>query len=442
MEGSIALLAERPPIAIHPDNVFFTFGDGRLEYDCQRCGAQCCRGQGYDVHPGLELQAQLEKAAPITLFLTECERGGPHLHVRNCRPACFFLTDDGRCGVQQAYGFSAKPTTCRLFPFNRFCLAGSYLIVFPHQGLCPLAIAHPGAPSVLSSHEGLHEVMAAQGIDAHMLRSVMLPETCSAQVRLERRLLRASEAYIDASRTFAAFCDLQLTETAGDVEMAGHSTPALAFVQKVGELFGRREENMYCDIERTMLAMSTILRAELIFTPTPEGSVEGPLLPKELVPYALLTLYVIVGFARAAGMHRITYQTVSDLFREYRSLMHLGAHIDTVVAWRPGRMLDLRFSGTDDERKRYVRIVQRLLPATQERQPKTLYTILMSELPPMGLGRLLLLKRIAKKVAGVIIPVDRATAARSLRTPRANLQRWALGHASADYVAKSRYVSG
>jgi hypothetical protein len=42
--------------------------------------------------------------------------------MKNCPPACFFLDNDGLCGIQVEHGYDAKPETCR---FSRLtgCLA-------------------------------------------------------------------------------------------------------------------------------------------------------------------------------------------------------------------------------------------------------------------------------------------------------------------------------
>src|SRR6185295_5858189 len=77
---------------------------------------------------------------------------GAYFTVANAAPGCFFLEQGGLCGIHREYGYSAKPETCRLFPFNDFRRFGSYLAVMPHSGLCPLCLAQGDAAAPLSDH--------------------------------------------------------------------------------------------------------------------------------------------------------------------------------------------------------------------------------------------------------------------------------------------------
>ena len=118
--------------------VHFTFGSGRLAYDCASCGAQCCRGHGFLAREGAEVATLLNEAPELLVFL---ERGHSQRHyvdTRNLAPGCFFLDASSLCRLHAAHGEAAKPETCRLFPFNDVLTSDGALIVRPHMALCPL----------------------------------------------------------------------------------------------------------------------------------------------------------------------------------------------------------------------------------------------------------------------------------------------------------------
>jgi Fe-S-cluster containining protein len=97
-------------------DVYFAFGSGSLGYDCQTCGARCCRGFGYGSR-GPELLIQLRRRPHLSLFVASDDGEGPLAHeVQNLPPACFFLTSSGACEIHQQDGYAAKPETCRLSP--------------------------------------------------------------------------------------------------------------------------------------------------------------------------------------------------------------------------------------------------------------------------------------------------------------------------------------
>src|SRR5690606_4255242 len=56
----------------------------------------------------------------------------------NPRDRCWFLSDDGWCRIERDHGRSAKPASCRLFPFNRVFRLGDTTIVDYNAVICPL----------------------------------------------------------------------------------------------------------------------------------------------------------------------------------------------------------------------------------------------------------------------------------------------------------------
>lgn len=161
----ITLRAFAPEVHVSGQDVYFAFPSGRLKYDCVCCGAKCCRGYGYIIGSGADAHVALRPR--LSLFVLPSEQG-PGYHVSNCPPACFFLTDEGRCGIHEAQGHDAKPETCRLFPFNNLRLFGHFLVVAPHTTICPLEITPAAETSHESRYATLLSEMASQGIDANI----------------------------------------------------------------------------------------------------------------------------------------------------------------------------------------------------------------------------------------------------------------------------------
>jgi hypothetical protein len=122
-------------------DLYFTFPDGGLTYDCPSCRQLCCRGKGFAIGAG-EL-IQLAKRAPEVvphLYL----RGGDSFGVFDFTDACWMLADNGNCGLEVRHGRAAKPSTCRLFPFNRVFRVGEVRIIDMNSSLCPLQASGNG----------------------------------------------------------------------------------------------------------------------------------------------------------------------------------------------------------------------------------------------------------------------------------------------------------
>lgn len=98
----------------------------RLTYDCVRCNATCCRGHGFSLDASSQERDRVYERANLHIF-SQVRHGNlssRHDTITNCPPACFFLTEDGLCGIQLEHGYDQKPETCRLFPFNQFHIVG------------------------------------------------------------------------------------------------------------------------------------------------------------------------------------------------------------------------------------------------------------------------------------------------------------------------------
>ncbi len=210
------------------DKVYFSFGDGRLSYDCRNCQMNCCRrGFGYWLNTEEERLVQLEQR-PHARFFTEPGPLPGYEKMHNQPPACFFLTDDGLCGIHVKHGATAKPLTCSLFPFNRFLLADDHLIVGPKAGLCPLEIMPSDERSALSKHDEIFAVMAERGLDRRVVEGRGLLPDVGPLVDLERRIVLLSEEFLVSDTPLLDFIDQQIAmgRTVQEAATTGHDAGA------------------------------------------------------------------------------------------------------------------------------------------------------------------------------------------------------------------------
>jgi Fe-S-cluster containining protein len=121
--------------------MYFTFLDGHIGYDCQRCGARCCKGLGFAL--GIDqLIPFITRAPQLSPFLSLQPRATAVFDVGD---GCWLLDGDGRCGIERTAGRASKPALCRIFPFQIRRLADT-LIVDLQFLQCPLEDAGRMAP--------------------------------------------------------------------------------------------------------------------------------------------------------------------------------------------------------------------------------------------------------------------------------------------------------
>lgn len=118
-----------------PSHTYFTFADGSLGYDCAACGQRCCRGKTFAIDsdeliPLIALRPRLARHVRLG--------GGGTLVAQNVTDGCWFLGDNGFCDIEVESGRDAKPSTCRLFPFNRVYRIGDVRVVDFNSTLCPI----------------------------------------------------------------------------------------------------------------------------------------------------------------------------------------------------------------------------------------------------------------------------------------------------------------
>jgi Fe-S-cluster containining protein len=280
-------------------NVYLTWPDRRLRYECRGCGA-CCKGLGIgiDVVAG-QLVQLVTKRPELAAFV---RRRGDAVTAFNPRDRCWFLADDGRCRVEVEDGRAAKPASCRLFPFNRVFRAGAYTIVDYNSVICPLTVVESGG---VSHDEVLAEIATIQD---PAIVGTQLP-TADTLIEAEREL---------AAQLFAA-----------DYSVVADVVVAQGF------------EAVACTPWRLPSAMT--LANALVVTPSLRfNELYGPrqYAPRERMQPLLVRMWLAwLGFAtlgeqlaqRALGLQELT-----TLWSEQSPLMHVIARWDAAPVFKPG----------------------------------------------------------------------------------------------------------
>lgn len=114
---------------------FFTFLDKTLKYDCPTCGSFCCKGNGVALDAKEVAQfARIEPRMASLIYPINAR----FAHITDATDGCWMLRPDGLCSIETDIAYSAKPHTCRLFPFNRIFQVGDVRVVDFNSKICPL----------------------------------------------------------------------------------------------------------------------------------------------------------------------------------------------------------------------------------------------------------------------------------------------------------------
>ena len=234
-------------------DAYFTWPDRGLRYECRGCGA-CCKGLGIGIDvAGGQLAQLVGKRPELAVFV---RKRGAATTAFNPRDRCWFLADDGLCRVEVEDGRSAKPASCRLFPFNRVFRAGELLVVDYNSVICPLRIADgDGVPhaEVLAEIESIQDpaiVGTPLGDGAKEATIIAREREIAERVFAAARTADAAEAW-RAQGGAAGDAEPELAAPAGFAEVTGSAwrlpsretlaaalvlTPSLRF----NELYGPR----------------------------------------------------------------------------------------------------------------------------------------------------------------------------------------------------------
>lgn len=440
--GRIKLQGANASVEVRTEDVYLAFPDGRLDYDCQSCGATCCRGHGYLVQIGRELDAQLRSRPASRMFLADAVDRGPRaFQMKNCPPGCFFLQDDLNCRIHADHGYGAKPETCRLFPFNHIRRVGSTLIVRPHPSLCPLSVTAPGSRSQRSSHAELLGTFAEYGLAAIVPPAYPRRADANELLAIERAIVAAADDALGSDR-YLPFAAKQLP--IGRSELSSRSPSALDELDQhlacIGRVLGAlptAESLGHRPSIRALVAASPTIRAALLF---PDAPATGNPTPRDLdfdqVTRMLAGLSVLVAFAHEAGMANVSYQTVLRIFTDHTPLLLLLAMADKPVVWRDDVSIDLQFEGPQSSQRRFVEIARALLPAVQADRRAPLHDVLTANAFEDPFENLMFARRFARKVAGSLTSMGSTVLQRPRISLRRTSERWALRYAPVDLLAQ------
>jgi len=409
-------------------HVHFLFGSGRLAYDCVTCEAKCCKGAGFEVAVGAELDRCLQIAPALRAFLDRPSRGdGRSMNVSNYAPGCFFLDSANRCRIHAELGYDRKPELCRLFPFNAIWMAGPHVIVTPHFNLCPLAVTEPGSESDQSRHADLYNEFLRAGLRGPLPTVWPRVEHASRLIEAEEAVVQASERHA-SDRDYHEFVAVQLmigAEAEGRiVSMAECRAASRRFERRLRRVLGIDDHIatiLHAEDVRTLVCTTPILRANLLF-----ASRQPPIpFSMERTAWFMVGLGLMAALARRAGMSEIRYQTLTSLFREFRDVLELLTLIVSQVKLVANAMLRWPLGAEAQWESRYLSLIRGLL-ARRGVTGTPLGVVLLEHAEPGGVDHLAYLKAVARALKGVLVPADVAKPARSWTGFRARAQRWAL----------------
>lgn len=290
-------------------DVYFTFPDGGLRYDCRGCGA-CCKGHGIGIDAAAGQLVQLTARRPELVAFVR--RRGEAVTAFNPRDRCWFLADDGLCRIELEDGRAAKPASCRLFPFNRVFQLGRTMVVDFNSVICPLATVERGGVA--------HADLLAE------IATISDPGIVGTQLPVDDALIARERAIAD--RLFAGPRDVASAWSAQAAGEPPRDLVAAAFdaLGLVWRLPGERT------LEHA-LALTPSLRFNELYGPRQYA-------PRASMPALLARMWLAwLGFAalgEALAQRALGLQELTTLWSEQASLMHAVARWDQTPVFAPG----------------------------------------------------------------------------------------------------------
>lgn len=279
--------------------LFFAFPDQVYDYACSDCTALCCKGGSFGGNMDREMGPLLEKYPALASFTTECR--GKMSRFITPKGGCFFLSQNGGCGIEQELGKAAKPVDCSLFPFNVFRRLGDTVIVTPHF-FCPLRIHDPrSGKHVAGVHEDLKGPILRSGyVDSDHLHR--LPEIKLKKGTLAARILKEEVRFRD-------LCSEALSSgaTFRSVLDRVSSKEISKWLGKRSREFGLTSPSQDPLIDFTLLAVAPVLRVSLLG--------ESPEFMNRLLGLFELQVHEL---ARLIQPRAMTPQEVHGLFSQFR----------------------------------------------------------------------------------------------------------------------------
>ncbi len=439
---------------VNEHNVYFAFPNGRLTYDCVSCNATCCRGHGYLLGKPSESDTHLHYRPNLHLFAEPADETSldTFVSVKNCPPACFFLTQGGQCGIQIDHGYTAKPEACRLFPFNNFCRVGNHLVVSPHPALCPLGVTPFGTIDAKSRHEVLLREIQLRGISGPV-PTFHLEDGISADalLMLEREIRQYSEEAAESS-DYTQFAAAQLDLSLGLRGLPAHFREEMErrkSVQALQEFLGRASGLLQAsfpddklrrsEVTAVMVAATSQLRAQFLFHAARMGPREHTCSMLMRLPYLMLSLFVFAMAAQAAGMTSVTLQTLQHLSKSNLALLRMISSSGRVLVWKPGIAIPTSFPGGGDFQRSYFGIAKALLASAQRARLRSLVDIISECCAFQGVERVRFLTMLSRILTDRVVSMPEAKIAqtRLWKRVRCVVQRSALALAGVERLSSA-----
>lgn len=242
-------------------DLYLTFPDGVFHYSCKECNAFCCRGYGFAGSVKREMLPLFARYPAIQSMAAK--RAGDFVFFSTPASGCILLGSDNTCRVENELGKDAKPSICRLFPFNSFARLGKTVIVSPHF-LCPLGVRFPPRPdSVEGSHSRVEAAIRASGVLNEFYINQNAPHLALHPSGDAAFVLRREKRFRDlCSRSFGerTFADAVRAECADTGSLD-------TFTERAARLMGlkpRRRSRRRDSLDDVLLALAPVFRMELL----------------------------------------------------------------------------------------------------------------------------------------------------------------------------------
>jgi Fe-S-cluster containining protein len=390
--------------------IHLPFLSGLLRYGCAECDAPCCKGASLAVGRSREL-VSLQRVQPnLPLFAAPGFAGSPLLSIQSPKDACWFYDDKkNRCRVEAVMGRDAKPAGCRLFPFHRIRGAGESLVILP-DFTCPIVVGDETLDEGQFSHDEIVLEMHRTHIPVRGHPTLPPPKDLAwdKAIRLERRVVRASERFLDRDR-YLPFAEHQLERTCEILGTKPH-VELSNLDRHIREVLGIPMTSSPITV-RHMVALTGVLRVMV-----------SPLARKEM-PALLLALAALVDAYVSMRGATFSTRTITSLFEVRLPFLYTLAHLDDVPLFDERVDSIAVFDGFPFVRSSLITVAESIVANRTRRSKKILGEILGDTgfTSPLGFDEVAMLFALGRVLLqhGTFVPETRAPARpRSARTDK------------------------
>jgi len=274
--------------------IFIPFLDGLLSYDCAKCAYSCCRSGNLIID--FKKNVLLERNPYLRYFFASKKRS---FYRTKRYGRCWFLKENGLCGIQTKCGYSAKPFICKLHPFYPLKCCDEYIVVIED---CFALYAGQGNSSI--NHKCILSNSQKAIAYNHVLDKIDWPKE---RLELEKEILEASRDFLHDSN-YLNFAARQLLMTTKNKDINKIKSDLLKTVDlwktflKVNDLNMENKKITY-----ELVVCTSLLRTWSILNR----------MKLSMVPVALLGLYFyMMLFARVHDSEVYYYSTFTELLHD------------------------------------------------------------------------------------------------------------------------------